>query len=233
VLDGPLTIRGWSPVDFEPGWRGEISLTDALAMSLNTVSVRLMENAGGPQAVINVAHRLGLIDKFPETPSLALGTGEAGLLEMTSAYASFFNGGKGITPHAVASITADSTTRAVALPNNTQKIDPDLAAMMVRMMGAVVSRGTGRAANVPEHFVAGKTGTTQDNRDAWFIGGIDGTIIGIWVGNDDNHPMRGVMGGGIPAHLFSIIARDLVAAHNAPVLSNSVSTNNVSSPQNR
>jgi len=105
--------------------------------------------------------------------------------------------------------------------------------MMVRMMGAVVSRGTGRAANVPEHFVAGKTGTTQDNRDAWFIGGIDGTIIGIWVGNDDNHPMRGVMGGGIPAHLFSIIARDLVAAHNAPVLSNSVSTNNVSSPQNR
>ena len=88
-------------------------------------------------------------------------------------------------------------------------IDPDLAAMMVRMLTAVVTRGTGRAAAVPGHLVAGKTGTTQDYRDAWFIGCIDGEIIGIWLGNDDNRPMKSVQGGGLPARLFHdiVIAR--------------------------
>ena len=85
-------------------------------------------------------------------------------------------------------------------------IDPDLAAMMVRMLTAVVSRGTGRAAAVPGHLVAGKTGTTQDYRDAWFIGRLDGEIIGIWLGNDDNRPMKSVQGGGLPARLFHDIA---------------------------
>ena len=212
VLDGPLRIGDWSPVDFEPGWRGEVSLEQALALSLNTAAARLEMQYGGPPAVASVAHRLGVASKLPDLPSLALGTGEVGLLEMTTAYASFFNGGRAVTPHAVISATADGKPVPIAWAPAHQVMDPNLAAMMVRMMAAVVRRGgTGAGAAVPGRFVAGKTGTTQDNRDAWFIGGVngggaDGRVIGVWVGNDDGTPMRGVMGGGLPATLFRQIA---------------------------
>jgi penicillin-binding protein 1A len=207
VLDAPLRIGDWSPVDFEPGWRGEVSLEQALALSLNTAAVRLEMQYGGPAASAAVAHRLGVGGKLPELPSLALGTGEVGLLEMTSAYAAFFNGGRAVTPHAIVSATADGKAVPVAWAPARQVMEPDMAAMMVRMMAAVVRRGgTGQAAAVPGRFVAGKTGTTQDNRDAWFIGGVDGRVSGVWVGNDDSTPMRGVMGGGLPAVLFREVA---------------------------
>jgi penicillin-binding protein 1A len=206
VLDGPLRIGNWSPVDFEPGWRGEVTLEQALALSLNTCSVRLEQQVGGPSVVAAVAHRLGITDKLPDLPSLALGTGEVGLLEMTSAYATFFNGGHLVSPHAILSATADRKPVPVVWPTPRPAIDPDHAAMMVRMMAAVVRQGTGRGAAVPGRLVAGKTGTTQDNRDAWFIGGVDGRVIGVWVGNDDGTPMRGVMGGGLPATLFREVA---------------------------
>jgi len=209
VLDAPLHIGTWSPADFEPGWRGEVTLADAFALSLNTAAVRLELRAGGPAAVASVAHRLGIADKLPELPSLALGTGEVGLLEMCAAYAAFFNGGHAVTPQAVLSATADRKPLAIAWPTPRPAIDPDLAAMMVRMMAGVVSHGTGRAASVAGRFVAGKTGTTQDNRDAWFIGCVDGRVIGVWVGNDDGAPMRGVMGGGLPAILFRQIAQSI------------------------
>ncbi len=211
VLDGPLRIGAWSPADFEPGWRGQVSLEQALALSLNTAAARLEMQYGGPGAVADVAHRLGIGSKLPDLPSLALGTGEVGLLEMTTAYAAFFNGGRAVTPHAVLSATADGRAVPIAWAAPRQVIDPDLAAMMVRMMAAVVRRGgTGAGAAVPNRVVAGKTGTTQDNRDAWFIGsvggGADGRVIGVWVGNDDGAPMRGVVGGGLPATLFRQIA---------------------------
>ena len=210
VLDGPLRIGTWSPEDFEPGWRGEVSLEQALALSLNTAAVRLEMQYGGPAAVAGVAHRLGVSGTLPDLPSLALGTGEVSLLDMATAYAAFFNGGRTITPHAILSGSADGKPVAIAWPEARPAIDPDLAAMMVRMMAAVVRRGgTGAAAAVPGRFVAGKTGTTQDNRDAWFIGGVDGRIIAVWVGNDDSTPMRGVMGGGLPAMIFRQIAATL------------------------
>jgi penicillin-binding protein 1A len=206
VLDAPLRIGDWSPQNFEPGYRGEVTLEDALAQSINTASVRLMLQSGGPLAVADVAHRLGIADKLPDVPALALGTGEVGLLELTASYASFFNGGKRITPYAVDAATVDHMPLVLPPAETRAVIDPDLAAMMARMLGAVVRDGTGRAAAVPGHVVAGKTGTTQDNRDAWFIGAIDGKMIGVWIGNDGGTPMRGVMGGTLPALLFKQIA---------------------------
>ena len=209
VLDAPLHIGNWSPVDFEPGFRGEVTLEQALALSLNTCSVRLEMKVGGPAIVAATAHHLGITDKLPDLPSLALGTGEVGLLEMTAAYATFFNGGHLVTPHAILSATADRKPVAIAWPAPRSVIDPSDAAMMVRMMAAVVREGTGRGANLPGRLVAGKTGTTQDNRDAWFIGSVDGHVIGVWFGNDDGTPMRGVMGGGLPATLFRQIGASI------------------------
>jgi penicillin-binding protein 1A len=209
VLDGPLRIGNWSPADFEPGWRGEVTLAQALALSLNTAAVRLELRDGGPEAAATVAHRLGVADKLPDLPSLALGTGEVGLLELTASYAAFFNGGRVVTPQSVLSATADRKPVPVTWTPPRAAIDPDIAAMMVRMLAGVVSSGTGRGAAVPGRFVAGKTGTTQDNRDAWFIGAIDGRVIGVWIGNDDGTPMHGVMGGGLPATLFREVAGSL------------------------
>lgn len=207
VLDAPITIKGWSPQDFEPGFRGQVSLTQALALSLNTSSVRLMLQAGGPQSVIDIAHRLGVREDLPDLPSIALGTGEVSLLEMTAAYAAFFNGGNAVQPRAVASITANGSSTAISPRLRRGVIDVSLAGMMVKMMAQVVQSGTGRAAAIPGAFVAGKTGTTSDYRDAWFIGCVNGDVIGVWVGNDDASPMRGVMGGNLPARIFAAIAR--------------------------
>lgn len=196
VLDAPLRIGKWNPEDFERRYAGEITLEEALAQSINTAAVRLLIKSGGAKAVAATAFRLGIADRLPDNASLALGTGEVGLMELTAAYAPFFNGGNRVTPHGLDSI-----------PHTPQPvIAPATAAMMARMLAAVVSRGTGRAAAVPGHVVAGKTGTTQDYRDAWFIGSVKGMLIGIWLGNDDNQPMKRVMGGGLPARLFHDIA---------------------------
>ena len=196
VLDAPIRIGNWSPADFERRYLGEITVEEALAQSINTAAVRLLLQAGGPRVVARLAARLGIGGRLPNDASLALGTGEVGLLELAASYAAFFNGGARVTPFGVEAL------RTAPQP----AVDPDLAAMMVRMMTAVVTRGTGRAAAVPGHLVAGKTGTTQDYRDAWFIGCIDGEIIGVWLGNDDNRPMKSVQGGGLPARLFHDIA---------------------------
>jgi penicillin-binding protein 1A len=196
VLDAPIRIGNWSPADFERRYLGEISVEEALAQSINTAAVRLLLQSGGPRVAARLAARLGIGGKLPNDASLALGTGEVGLLELASSYAAWFNGGARVVPFGVEAL------RTAPQP----VVDPDLAAMMVRMMTAVVTRGTGRAAAVPGHLVAGKTGTTQDYRDAWFIGCIDGEIIGVWLGNDDNRPMKSVQGGGLPARLFHDIA---------------------------
>jgi penicillin-binding protein 1A len=196
VLDGPIRIGNWSPVNFERRYAGEITLEEALAQSINTASVRLLLRSGGAKAVAATAARLGIADKLPKDASLALGTGEVGLLELTAAYAPFFNGGYRVVPFGL--------ERASHPPEPV--IASEQAAMMARMLVAVVRSGTGRPASVPGRLVAGKTGTTQDFRDAWFIGCVKGVLIGVWLGNDDNTPMKGVMGGGLPARLFHDIA---------------------------
>jgi penicillin-binding protein 1A len=196
VLDAPIHIGNWSPVDFERRFLGEITLEEALAQSINTAAVRLLVHSGGAKPVAATAARLGIADRLPNNASLALGTGEVGLLELTAAYAPFFNDGYRVVPFGL--------DRSPHQPERV--IPPEQAAMMARMLGAVVSRGTGRAAALPGRVVAGKTGTTQDSRDAWFIGCVRGVLIGIWLGNDDNTPMKGVSGGTMPARLFHDIA---------------------------
>jgi penicillin-binding protein 1A len=206
VMDAPIRVGGWSPSDFERRYLGEITVEEALAQSINTAAVRLLLQAGGPRAVIAAARSLGIADPLPDNASLALGTGEVGLLEMTGAYAAFFNGGMRVTPYGIDAVQADGHLAPVAHPQVEQAIEPGEAGMMARMLGAVVARGTGRAAAVPGRVVAGKTGTTQDYRDAWFIGCVGGTMIGVWLGNDDDRAMRDVQGGGLPARLFHDIA---------------------------
>lgn len=202
VLDAPLRIGSWTPMNLERRYLGEITLEEALAQSVNTASVRLLMRSGGARAVAATAARLGIADTLPGDASLALGTGEVGLLELTAAYAPFFNGGYRVVPFGL--------ERTPHQPERV--IDPTAAVMMARMLGAVVARGTGHAAAVPGRVVAGKTGTTQDFRDAWFIGCVKGMLIGIWLGNDDNVPMKGVMGGGLPARLFHDIAMGWIEA---------------------
>jgi penicillin-binding protein 1A len=196
VLDAPISIGNWHPSNFEHRYAGDITLEEALAQSINTASVRLLLKSGGPRAVAATAARLGIADRLPNNATLALGTGEVGLLELTAAYAPFFNGGRRVRPFGL--------DRMQTPPE--QVITPDEAAMMARMLSAVVTSGTGRAAAVPGQLVAGKTGTTQDSRDAWFIGFVHNDLIGVWLGNDDNQPMKNVMGGSLPARLFHDIA---------------------------
>lgn len=206
VLDAPLRIGNWTPANFERRYLGEVTVEEALAESINTVSVRLLMQAGGPRVVAGVARRLGVASALPNNASIALGTGEVGLLEMSGAYAAFFNGGARVIPYGVETVRTGGRDTAAAHGGPEQAIDSDLAAMMARMLGAVVSRGSGQAASVPGRTVAGKTGTTQDSRDAWFIGTTGGLVIGVWLGNDDNAPMRNVLGGTLPARLFREIA---------------------------
>ncbi|MCC6717043.1 MAG: PBP1A family penicillin-binding protein [Acetobacteraceae bacterium] len=220
VLDAPIRRGRWAPANFDNRFRGEITLEEALAHSVNTAAVRLLIQAGGPRAVAAAAARLGIADPLPNNESLALGTTEVGLLELTAAYASFFNGGLRITPTGIEGVVAERRNIALTRTAPARAITPDHAAMMARMLAAVVSRGSGRAAAIPGRAVAGKTGTTQDYRDAWFIGwtegaagtgGSGGRMIGIWLGNDDNRPMDRVTGGSLPARLFAEIAREIGA----------------------
>lgn len=207
VLDAPVRIGQWEPRDFERRYMGPVTITQGLAYSLNTVSARLLMQAGGPQKVAAVARRLGITDPIPNNATIALGTPSVGLLEMTGAYATFFNGGRRVTPHGITALYADGHDLISPPPAPVPVITQAQAAEMRQMLGAVVAYGTGRDAAVPGYFVGGKTGTTQSSRDAWFIGGVNGMVIGVWVGNDDNSAMgKAVTGGTLPASLFHTVA---------------------------
>src|SRR5262249_46145438 len=134
VLDAPIRLGNWSPSNFDGKFRGEITLEEALAESVNTAAVRLLLQAGGPRVVADMAHRLGIADELPDNLTLALGTAEVGLLELAGAYATFFNGGLHVTPTALEGAQADGHPIPMPRPAATRVIDPDLAAMMVRMM---------------------------------------------------------------------------------------------------
>jgi penicillin-binding protein 1A len=212
--DEPIRIGNWEPHNYENTYRGEVTVADALAYSINTVAAQVIERVG-PPAVIAVARRLGITTPLPDDDSLALGTGGVSLLELTSAYAAFASGGIAAWPHAILEIR-DAHTGAVLYRRSgsgaPRVIDPDIAGEMNQLLEGVIARGTGRAAAL-DRPDAGKTGTTQDFRDALFVGYTANLVCGVWFGNDDDAPMKYVVGGTLPArtwHAFMVDAtRDL------------------------
>lgn len=202
VLDGPIYFRGYHPHDYEAEYRGNVSMTQALADSMNTAAIRILLRAGGAKRVIALARTLGLNDNFPDDATMALGTGAVGVLQMAGAYATFFDGGKRVTPHGVIAINGTPAQWAAPVP----VVDAAQAQAVANMMRAVVTGGTGKAAFIPNMYTAGKTGTTQNYRDAWFIGYAGGNIIAVWLGNDDNSPTNKVTGGMLPAEIFKAVA---------------------------
>jgi len=201
-VDGPIQIGNWRPRNYTNRYLGEISVAEALAESINTVAVQVAQRAGIPR-VIAVANRLGITSELVQDASIALGTNEVNLLELVSAYAPFANGGSGILAYGIAEIT-DTGGKTVYRRSGSgagQVVPPDEVAMMNQMLAGVIARGTGKAAALPRP-AAGKTGTTQDYKDAWFIGFTADLVAGVWLGNDDNTPMNKVTGGSLPAPVW-------------------------------
>ncbi len=201
-VDAPMRVGNWQPRNYTGHYQGEMTLAEGLAQSINTISVQVAQRAGIGN-VVAVAHRLGISSPLVPEISLALGTNETNLLELVSAYAPFANGGSGVWPHGITEIR-DGTGKVVfrrAGSGLGRVASPEFAGTMNEMLSAVISRGTGRAADLPRP-AAGKTGTTQDYRDAWFIGYTADLVAGVWLGNDDNTPMKKVTGGSLPAQTW-------------------------------
>ncbi|MPZ39643.1 MAG: PBP1A family penicillin-binding protein [Rhizobiales bacterium] len=209
--DKPVAIKGWRPVNYSREYYGAVTLTQGLAHSLNTVSVRLTQEFGST-AVARTAYRLGISSKLEANPSLALGTSEVSLIELVSAYAPFANGGSAIAPHVVQRVsTKAGKTLYHRSPHDLGRIiQPRYVAMMNAMMRETIRVGTATKGQLPGWQSAGKTGTSQDFRDAWFVGYTAHLVTGVWLGNDDSSPTRRATGGGMPVEIW---ARFMRTAH--------------------
>lgn len=211
VLDAPIDIAGWSPENSGGNYRGWVTLAEAFARSLNAASVALAEEVG-LENVIAAARELGIDAPLASTPSLALGTSEVNLLNLTSAYASVQLGRAPVKPWGIIDFQAAGQTKTFRVGSQS-KPNVDLSPYQSDLLGLlqlVVERGTGRGAD-PGTFAAGKTGTSQNNRDAWFVGFTESLVVGVWVGNDDDAPMKGVTGGALPAHIWRDFMRQATA----------------------
>jgi len=206
--DKPIAIKGWKPENYAREYYGPVTLTQALALSLNTVAVRLMQEVGAA-AVAKTAYRLGIASKLETNPSLALGTSEVSVIELVAAYAPFANGGSAIVPSVVERVrTATGKTLYVRTVQDYGRIiEPRHVAMMNAMLRETLLTGTARKAELPGWAAAGKTGTSQDFRDAWFIGYTANLVTGVWLGNDDNSPTKKATGGGLPVEVWTRFMR--------------------------
>jgi penicillin-binding protein 1A len=202
--DAPITIKGWSPENYSREYFGPVTLTKALAMSLNTVAVRLGMEVG-PKTVVRTAHRLGITSELEPNASIALGTSAVTPLELVAAYDAFANGGVGVQPHVIARVRTANGKLIYARKNANfgRVIDPQYVAMMNSMMEETLLTGTARKAELPGWQAAGKTGTSQDWRDAWFVGYTSALTAGVWLGNDDDSPTKKVSGGNLPVDIWS------------------------------
>lgn len=216
--DAPIEVKGWRPENYTHEYFGAVTLTQALAMSLNTVAIRLGLEVG-PKNVVRTAHRLGISSKLEPNASIALGTSEVSVVELVGAYAPFANGGFAVAPHVVRRIkTLDGKLLYMRQADErNQVIDPRYVGMMNTMMRETLISGTAKKAEIPGWPAAGKTGTSQDYRDAWFIGYTASLVTGVWLGNDDNSPTKKATGGGLPVEVWSRFMR--TAHEGVPVAS--------------
>ncbi|MDC0737600.1 transglycosylase domain-containing protein [Cognatishimia sp. SS12] len=209
VLDEPycLNIPGsgqWCPRNYTNKHYGQVSLEWALQNSLNVPAVKISE-AVGRDNVRKVAEDFGIVSDLANGPALALGASEASLLEMTGAYAGILNGGSSVTPYGLVELRLQGDTEPMMGSGGgigERVISDDAARELIYMMEKVVSQGTGSRAKIAGWEIAGKTGTTSAAKDAWFIGFTADYVVGVWMGYDDNTPLTGVTGGGLPAEIW-------------------------------
>jgi penicillin-binding protein 1A len=214
IVDGPVCIGNWCPQNYGRSYSGSITLTQAITHSINVVPVKLSIALGGkdgPKAgrakIVQTARRMGIKAPLPDTPSLPIGADEVTVLEHTVAYATFPNGGKAVKPHAILEVRSgagdtvwrfdrDETKKPV------QAIPSQVASDMAMMMNHVVEEGTAKRAMLDGIKAAGKTGTTNSYRDAWFVGYTGNFVCGVWYGNDDYSPLNRMTGGALPAQTW-------------------------------
>ena len=209
--DSPVSFKGWEPENYSRSYRGPVTLQTALAHSLNTIAARLI-NEVTPREVIRAAQRLGINSALQPNLSLALGTSEVTPVELTAAYATFANGGQSVLPYVIREVksSAGKVIYARAATSFGPVIQPQTLSMMNAMLHQVMVSGTGTKANIPGWEVGGKSGTTQDFRDAWFVGYTARLVTSVWLGNDDNSAMKRVAGSGLPAEIWG---KYMKAAH--------------------
>lgn len=202
LVDSKVDINGWSPKNYKNEYLGEISIKEAFSKSINTIAVKISESVGR-EKVINVAKSMGISSPILNSPSLALGTSEVTLLELTSAYNVLANNGEGVFAHGIRSI--ENTDGEVLFLRKIQGpgkiLEPSIVSKMTRMMERTIENGTGRKARL-NRPAAGKTGTSQSLRDAWFVGFTSNIVVGVWFGNDNDSPMEKITGGTAPAILW-------------------------------
>jgi 1A family penicillin-binding protein len=224
AMDEPIEIEGWSPRNHNGRFEGQVTLRTAFAQSINTVAVKLTEHVGR-EKVIGVARLLGVNSEIRPSPSMPLGSFETTLLELTGAYAAIAADVKRVEPYAIREIRGRGRTlyRYSPPPGARRGILPWKREEMLDMLVAAVKQGTGRAADIGRP-VAGKTGTSEGNRDGWFIGFTGDLVVGVWVGRDDNKPVEGLSGGGLPARIWHDFMTEVYRSPSASAKTATVAT---------
>lgn len=216
IMDAPITFRikgakPWSPKNYTRNYLGEITLTTALSKSINTATIRLQE-AVGRDNVRRIAQDFGFAHDLASGPSLGLGVSETTLLEMTGAYAGIRNGGTAVRPYGLVELRIKGDDKPLIGQvggMGTRVISPKAASELIWMMKQVIEAGTGTRARLEGREAAGKTGTTSSYRDAWFIGFTEQYVTGVWMGYDDNTPLKDVTGGGLPAQIWQAVMTEI------------------------
>jgi penicillin-binding protein 1A len=215
VEDAPITVGGWSPRNDNGRFAGPVSLRAAFALSINTVAVRLAQDVG-TRTVADMAQRFGITTRVNTNPSMALGTSDVRLIDMTRAYAAVARGGAAVAPYGIRRVTMPDGTLLYEHRSDESRVlvAPWVAAQMTDLLQSVVTNGTGRGAALGRP-TAGKTGTTSSNKDGWFVGFSSGLTTGVWMGRDDARALAGLAGGRAPARAFQDFMARAVA--NRPV----------------